>query len=145
MNGDQRPTILGLSIAFPVISILAVLCRFESRRIKRAGLGADDWTILAALVSRPASLSIWLLVRTEASQLLTIGVTIDVLLGETHRAFCCDRRILSMLTPSDSRLGNLGGHSKFTADGAPVNDSTFWNFGKVRAKPGGTGPNRIFD
>ena len=50
MEGDQRPTILGLSIAFPILSILAVLLRFKARTITRAKLGADDWTIAAALV-----------------------------------------------------------------------------------------------
>ncbi|CAO1604327.1 hypothetical protein XANCAGTX0491_007886 [Xanthoria calcicola] len=60
ISGDQRPTILGLSIAFPIIATLAVALRFQARRIKRAPLGADDWTILAALV-------------------LTLGVTFDIL------------------------------------------------------------------
>ena len=50
MQGDQRPTILGLSIAFPFVSIIAVLLRFEARRIKRVKLEGDDWTILVALV-----------------------------------------------------------------------------------------------
>ena len=48
-----------------------------------------------------------------------------------------------MLTSTDSRLGNLGGHTKFTPDGAPVNDSTFRMFGQVCAKLGGTGHYRI--
>ena len=51
IHGDQRPTILVLSIVFPLFSILAVAFRFEARRLKRVNLGADDWTILAALVS----------------------------------------------------------------------------------------------
>ncbi len=50
MDGDQRRTILGLSIVFPIISIVAVLLRFEARRVNRVRLGSDDWTILAALV-----------------------------------------------------------------------------------------------
>ncbi|MCJ1369980.1 hypothetical protein MMC20_001192 [Loxospora ochrophaea] len=61
MARDLRPTILGLSIAFPIIAIISVVLRFEARRIKRLKLGADDWTILAAL-------------------LLTIGVTLDVVI-----------------------------------------------------------------
>lgn len=52
ISGDQRPIILGLSIAFPIISTLAVILRFEARRLKEAQLGADDWTILAAQVSK---------------------------------------------------------------------------------------------
>ena len=66
MKGDQRPTILGLSIAFPIVSIVAVLLRFESRRLKRVALGADDWTILAALVSHSASLLAYVVARTQA-------------------------------------------------------------------------------
>ena len=84
MKDDQRPIILGVSIALPIISILAVLLRFESRRIKRVPLGADDWTILAALVSHSTSLLSSMLADTEAAQLLTIGVTLAVLLGESR-------------------------------------------------------------
>lgn len=51
MKGDQRPTILGLSIAFPIVSIIVTLLRFEARRVSRTGIGIDDWTILGALVS----------------------------------------------------------------------------------------------
>jgi len=48
IKGDQRPTILALSIVFPILSILSVIFRFEARRVKRVYLGADDWTILGA-------------------------------------------------------------------------------------------------
>ena len=54
MKGDQRPAILGLSIAFPILSILAVHLRFKARKITRAKLGADDWTIAVALVGYSA-------------------------------------------------------------------------------------------
>ena len=84
MKGDQRPAILGVSIALPIISILAVLLRIESRRVKRIQLGADDWTIIGALVSHSTSRLSSFLAYTEATQLLTIGVTLDVLLGESH-------------------------------------------------------------
>ena len=55
MAGDHRPTILGLSIVFPIIAIASVFLRFEARRINRVKLGADDWTILAALVKTPST------------------------------------------------------------------------------------------
>ena len=55
MQGDQRPTILGLSIAFPIVSIIAVLLRFKAREINRSKLGADDWTIAVALVDHSTS------------------------------------------------------------------------------------------
>lgn len=51
MAYDDNATILGLSIAFPIIAIGSVIFRFEARRIKRLRLEADDWTILAALVN----------------------------------------------------------------------------------------------
>ena len=50
MTDDQRPTILGLSIVFPIIASSAVALRFKARKIKRLRLEADDWTILIALV-----------------------------------------------------------------------------------------------
>lgn len=51
MAHDDRPVILGLSIAFPIIAITSVILRFEARRMKRQKPGADDWTIVAALVN----------------------------------------------------------------------------------------------
>ena len=48
--GDEQSTILALGIVFPILSTLAVVLRFEARRFKRIHVGADDWTILAALV-----------------------------------------------------------------------------------------------
>ena len=53
IHGDQRPTILALSIVFPILSIAAVAFRFQARRLKRVATGADDWTIVAALVTSP--------------------------------------------------------------------------------------------
>ena len=56
MPYNQKPLILGLSIAFPVVATAAVILRFEARRVKRLRFGADDWTILAALVRLSACL-----------------------------------------------------------------------------------------
>lgn len=56
IKGDQRPTVLALSIALPIISVLAVILRFEARRVKRVYLGADDLAILAAQVRGPQNL-----------------------------------------------------------------------------------------
>ena len=44
-----------------------------------------------------------------------------------------------ILILSDSRLGNLGWHTDFTADGAPVDNKTFRYFGQVCANLGGPG------
>ena len=52
MADDQRLTILILSIVFPIIAFVAVILRFEARRIKRLRLEADDWTIVVTLVCR---------------------------------------------------------------------------------------------
>ena len=51
MAYEDEAAILGLSIAFPIIAIASVIFRFEARRIKRLKIGADDWTVLAALVN----------------------------------------------------------------------------------------------
>lgn len=50
MLEGQQPTIWGLSIAFSMIAIAAVGLRFYARKIKSQKSGADDWTILVALV-----------------------------------------------------------------------------------------------
>jgi hypothetical protein len=38
------------SVVMPCIAALAVTARFQARRVKRMQFGADDWTILLALV-----------------------------------------------------------------------------------------------
>ena len=88
MKDDQKLLILEISIALLIVSILAVLLpfeSFESQRVKRVQLGADEWIILAALVSHSTSSLSSMLAHTEAAQLLTVGVTLDVLLGLTRR------------------------------------------------------------
>ena len=51
MPNHDNSVVLGLGIAFPVIATASVVFRFETRRIKRLKLEADDWTVLAALVN----------------------------------------------------------------------------------------------
>ena len=41
---------LGLMIPFVLLAILAVICRFLSRRLKRAAIGADDYVIIVGLI-----------------------------------------------------------------------------------------------
>ena len=43
--------ILAAAIALPLLGILAISLRFWVRKSNGLGLGADDWTILGALVS----------------------------------------------------------------------------------------------
>jgi ABC-type proline/glycine betaine transport system substrate-binding protein len=50
VDNSQAPAILATGSVFTALSVLAVILRFVARRIKRAQLGWDDWTILAALV-----------------------------------------------------------------------------------------------
>jgi ABC-type proline/glycine betaine transport system substrate-binding protein len=50
VDNSQAPVILATGSVFTALSVLAVFLRFVARRIKRAQLGWDDWTILAALV-----------------------------------------------------------------------------------------------
>lgn len=66
MADTQQPTIWGLGIAFPIIAIIAVVLRFQVRRIKGQKLGSDDWTIVIALI-------------------LGIAVTVDILISELRR------------------------------------------------------------
>ena len=42
---------IGISVALPVLATAAVALRFHARRAKQLAYGADDWTILATLVS----------------------------------------------------------------------------------------------
>ena len=56
IQGDQRPLVLALSIAFSIISVLAVILRFEARSVTSVYLGAAAWPILAAQVRGPQDL-----------------------------------------------------------------------------------------
>lgn len=50
VDTTQAPAILATGCVFTALGVLSVLLRFVARRIKRAKIGWDDWTILAALV-----------------------------------------------------------------------------------------------
>lgn len=51
MAGDLRGTILGLCVAFGLMSIGVVALRFHVRSVNRVKIGIDDWTILGAMVN----------------------------------------------------------------------------------------------
>ena len=50
MAGDPTEIILGFSVVFPILAILAVSGRFYARRLKNVRPALDDWLILIALV-----------------------------------------------------------------------------------------------
>ena len=70
--------IIELSIIFSIIAIASVIFRFEARRIKRLKLGADDWTVLAALVN-----------------LCLLSIELAVLLADAHRSLTLVLQFLS--------------------------------------------------
>ena len=45
-----KPTIAALGVAMPLLAVAAVMLRFKARQMKRMHLGADDFTIVPALV-----------------------------------------------------------------------------------------------
>ena len=47
---DYRHAVFATGIAFPIISITTVALRCHARQLQRVGLGADDWTIVIALI-----------------------------------------------------------------------------------------------
>ena len=49
LSGRQRQS-LGEMIPFVVLATLAVVCRFLSRKVKRAPIGADDHMIVVGLL-----------------------------------------------------------------------------------------------
>ncbi|MCJ1455501.1 hypothetical protein MMC28_005856 [Mycoblastus sanguinarius] len=49
-SDDRRPTVIVPNIVCPIAAYVAVLLRFESRRIARTKLRADDWWIVAGLI-----------------------------------------------------------------------------------------------
>ena len=52
LGDNRRATVIVPNVFFTVAAIVAVVLRFESRRIARTDLKADDWWILGGLVRR---------------------------------------------------------------------------------------------
>ncbi|MCJ1408687.1 hypothetical protein MMC19_002762 [Ptychographa xylographoides] len=50
ITANQSPRIIGVSVTLIVIATVAVVLRFVSRLVSKAGLWWDDWMIVAALV-----------------------------------------------------------------------------------------------
>ena len=71
---------LGLGIAFPIIATASVIFRFETRRIKRLKLEADDWTILIALVNFCVPCIEVAMPLADADRCLTLGLQLLSLL-----------------------------------------------------------------
>ena len=83
LTGPAKTTIVINSI-FPFLAILAVALRLYARRLKRVALTADDlkaddYTIMAALVSWPHLLP---LVPTEKVQVITVAGSIPYIYGK---------------------------------------------------------------
>ena len=47
----QGPAIIAANLTVAILATIGVALRFVARYIHRVGFGADDWLILAALVS----------------------------------------------------------------------------------------------
>lgn len=43
--------VVGITVFLMVLALLAIVLRFCARRLKKVGLGWDDYTIVAAMVS----------------------------------------------------------------------------------------------
>lgn len=50
--GDRKPLVVSLAIIMPLLAVIAVGLRLKARRIMKARLEADDYTVIVALVSR---------------------------------------------------------------------------------------------
>lgn len=50
LNANQGPKIIAVSAILIAISTIAVILRFMSRMVSKAGLWWDDWLIVAAMV-----------------------------------------------------------------------------------------------
>ena len=52
LGDDKRATVIAPNVIFTVAAIVAVVLRFESRRIAKTDIRADDWCIVGGLVHR---------------------------------------------------------------------------------------------
>lgn len=57
-NNPRGRSVVGWDVAFLAIATFAVIGRFVARRLKKADLKADDWTIVLSLI--------WLLVMLSS-------------------------------------------------------------------------------
>ena len=56
LQANQGPKIISLMIAFLAVTWAAVILRFYSRLWVKKAIGADDWVIIVALVSKYSQL-----------------------------------------------------------------------------------------
>lgn len=49
LNDDLGATLWAVNSVFAIVATAAVLARFAARKVRRMGLGADDWIICIAL------------------------------------------------------------------------------------------------
>ena len=73
-SDDRRPTVIVPNIVCPIAAYVAVLLRFESRRIARTKLRADDWWIVAGLVRRRSRSS---KEKAKYAQIFTTGYAVS--------------------------------------------------------------------
>ena len=52
LGDDRRAAVIAPNVVFTIAAIVAVALRFESRRIAKTEIKADDWWILGGLVHR---------------------------------------------------------------------------------------------
>lgn len=126
-----KPTIVGLGVSMPVLAVTAVMLRIKARRMKKLDLGADDYTIIAALVRslncpyRETYLLLALTVRSRFSQLPSARPCWLVRFTWTQLVRFC------LLRVADVYYGNLGGHRQNGPGGIPENKEAYVNFSKV--------------
>ena len=52
LGDDRRATVIAPNVVFTIAAIVAVVLRFESRRIAKTNIKADDWWIVGGLVHK---------------------------------------------------------------------------------------------
>lgn len=114
----------------PALAIVSVILRYQARLVKRSRFGADDYAILVALVCYRNSSS-FQSSFAESNQILAIGLALSTLLGKRFNlnAFLSLNVLLMFL--AGSKLGNLGGHQRQTAEGLPIIGEEYKHFTKV--------------
>lgn len=73
-NTNGSRAIVVVSWIFPVLATIAVSARFAARKLRKAGLGLDDWIILAALVLFKYGVLACLWIDTESGCRYLCGV-----------------------------------------------------------------------
>lgn len=113
--GNQRLAVIIVPIPMTIIAIAAVVLRLTARQMQRIHLGADDYTILGALVRKDSLRSRASCLKWWRWQLFCAVMCIPIILGLFKHG--CERSISRLNSNAGATEGTMGQHEPATESG----------------------------